>query len=220
MVCHCCLQTIASWDGAPAVAGFACVALWCSNLQGWVIVREWCYDSENCEKNEKPYWLTRWVTHSFCYTQSSMGISFKYVKLFGFFYLWSMCCLCSSVGLYAILPLLYKHITYNYSYYCCACKLELIINVHTHFYMQFLLILWEKLAFILIKNCKPWPQTSLRIELQKSCYWATSGEAVNLFELLILAVSEPFHTATRQRAALWLLFTHHYKGLTPSLCPL
>lgn len=40
--------------------------------------------------------------------------------------------------------------------------------------------------------------------------------------VLAAAVSEETfsHSPARQRAALWLLFTHHYKGLTPSLCAL
>lgn len=32
--------------------------------------------------------------------------------------------------------------------------------------------------------------------------------------------SEPLRTAARQRAALSLLLTHHYKGMAPALCAL
>lgn len=43
----------------------------------------------------------------------------------------------------------------------------------------------------------------------------------DLFVLAAVVSEETFsHSPARQRAALWLLFTHHYKGLTPSLCAL
>lgn len=101
VVCHCCLQTIASWDGAPAVAGFACVALWCSNLQGWVIVTE---NDVMIQKTVREKWkalLTHSVSHSFILLHTERhGYIIQIREIVWVFFIYCPCAVSAAVLVY------------------------------------------------------------------------------------------------------------------------